>query len=248
MQIIPALCITNGKVAAFRPGHQEFVLLEEEPYDLITRLNQANIMRVHLVDIDGARHDGVNNVGLIGSLSNLTVSQLAVAGGIETLDYIRSLRFAGADLFVLGSVVYEKPELLDAIIEAKPINPGCIIIGLDLVDGKLRFHGWRDEADQEEVHAVIRRMVDLGFTRFLVTDIDTHHQDQGPDLAFFGSLVQDFPEVKFTAAGHIATYTDINRLKEAGVHEVLVGDEFYDDAEKIQKLSDYNRSEGEKWD
>ncbi|MEM9983767.1 MAG: HisA/HisF-related TIM barrel protein [Bacteroidota bacterium] len=248
MQIIPVLCITDGKVAAFKPGFQEYVLLEEKPYDLITRLNQANIMRTHLVDIDGARHDGQNNMGLIGSLANLTVSQLAVAGGIETLDYIRSLRFAGADLFVLGSVVYEKPELLDEIIASTQIKPSCIIIGLDLIDGKLRFHGWQEEADQEEVHAVIRRMVEMGFTRFLVTDIDTQHLDQGPDLAFFGSLVQDFPKVKFTAAGHIETYTDINRLKEAGVHEVLVGDTFYDDAKKIKKLSDYNQSEGEEWD
>lgn len=248
MQIIPALCIYQGKVAAFRPGEPESLIMPDDPYEVIERLGKANIMRIHLVDIDGARHEGNNNVGLIGSLSNVTVSQLEVAGGIESLDYIRSLRFAGADLFVVGSVVYDRPEFLEEIKADGIIKPGCIMISLDLIDGQLTFHGWRDIADQSTVIDVIRRMVDLGFTRMLITDVNHDFVDHGPNTSLFSTLTQTFPAVKFTVAGTIKTYEDIEILKKAGVHEVIVGHELWDSEEKLKRLSAYNRAEGEVWD
>ena len=30
--------------------------MPDDPYEVIERLGEANIMRIHLVDIDGARH------------------------------------------------------------------------------------------------------------------------------------------------------------------------------------------------
>jgi len=65
MQIIPALCIADGKVAAFRPGYNDALPLPDDPYQLMERLGKADILRIHLVDIDAARHEGITNLGLI---------------------------------------------------------------------------------------------------------------------------------------------------------------------------------------
>jgi phosphoribosylformimino-5-aminoimidazole carboxamide ribonucleotide (ProFAR) isomerase len=248
MQIIPALCIADGKVAAFRPGYNDALPLPDDPYQLMERLGKADILRIHLVDIDAARHEGITNLGLIGSLANVCIPQLEVAGGLQSLDHIRSLRFGGADLFVLGSVVYEKPQFLEEIIRSMTIKPDSIMIALDLVKGELTFHSWKEKVQEEDLYGVIRRMLDLGFTRVLVTDVDIERKDQGPDVAFLTDLVQKFPQVKFTLAGHIRDYADIDRLKAAGVHEVIVGQEFYQDDAALKRISDYNLAEGEAWD
>ena len=248
MQIIPALCILGGKVATFQPGNPESEILPDDPYALVERLSEANVLRIHLVDIDGARREGKHNAGLIGSLSNVCVSQLEIAGGLEDLDYIRSLRFAGADLFVIGSVIYDRPAFLEELIQDDGLQPDTIMISLDMIDGQLTFHGWTKAADQERVTSIIERMTELGFSRVLITDVNRDYQQHGPDYSLFSFLTQSFPQVKFTIAGAINSYDDIERLKKSGVHEVIVGQDFYDTDEKLKRLSDYNKSEGEKWD
>jgi len=244
MQIIPALSIKDGKAADFRPDLREPVFLpESDPYQIIDLFSEHSIRRVHLVDIDGAQQQGKNNVGLIGSLSNVCVSDLEVGGGIQSVDHLKSLQYAGVDYFVLGSAVYDRPELLKEIAELNHIDNDDIMIGVDLVDGKLTYHGYREKVPDEEVRQVIQRCLDMGFQRVLVTDIDHQHTDPGPAVAFYASLVQDFPQVRFSAAGHITTFGDVNRLKEAGVVEAVVGYEFYRDGDCLKRLAEYNEKE-----
>ena len=87
------------------------------------------------------------------------------------------------------------------------------MIGLDLIDGKLTFHGWRDIADQTKVTEVIQRMVDLGFSRILITDVNRDFVNHGPNTSLLSTLTQTFHGVKFTVAGTINTYEDIEILK-----------------------------------
>lgn len=244
MQIIPALSIKDGKAADFRPDLREPVFLpESDPYKFIDLFSKHSIRRVHLVDIDGAQQQGTHNVGLIGSLSNVCVSDLEVGGGIRNLDHLKSLQYAGVDYFVLGSAVYDRPELLKEIAELDHIDNDDIMIGVDLVNGQLTYHGYRENVPDEKVRHVIQRCLDMGFERVLVTDIDHSHPEQGPAVAFYASLVQDFPQVHFSAAGHITTFGDVNRLKEAGVVEAVVGHDFYRDSDYLKRLADYNEEE-----
>lgn len=243
MQLIPALSIKDGQAADFRPDLREVVFLDKDPYQLIDIFSAYDIRRIHLVDIDGAQQKGTDNVGLIGSLSNVCVSDLEVGGGIHSIDHLKSLQYAGVDYFVLGSVVHEQPDLLTTIATLKHIPNDDIMIGVDLVDGKLTYHGYRSHVTDSNIRDVIQRSLDQGFGRVLVTDLDTRPGEHGPAVGFYASLVQDFPQVRFSAAGHIHTFGDVNRLKEAGVVEAVVGYEFYRDDDRIKQLAEYNEQE-----
>lgn len=243
MQIIPALAIKDGKAVDFQPGRPEVTLLSIDPYKIIDTLGSHSVHRVHLVDIDGAEYKGKDNIGLIGSLSNICVCDLEVGGGINNLNHLKSLQYAGVDYFVLGSVVHEKPALLEEISDLKHIKNDDIMIAVDLLDGKLTYHGYADSINDQAVHDVIVRALALGYSRVLITDIDTRHPDHGPDIAFLSVLVQEFPSVKFSVAGHIHTFDQVDRLKEVGIKEVVVGYDFYADTERIKALSAYNNKE-----
>lgn len=244
MQIIPALSIKDGKAADFRPELLEPVFLpQSDPYPIIDLFSRHSIPRVHLVDIDGAQQQGKNNIGLIGSLSNVCVSDLEVGGGIRSIDHLKSLQYAGVDYFVLGSVVYDRPELLTEIAALKHIDNDDIMIGVDLVEGQLTYHGYREPVPEEKVHQVIQRCLEIGFQRVLVTDIDPHRPKQGPALDFYDGLVHDFSAIRFSAAGHIGSFADINRLKDAGVAEAVVGYDFYRDVDSLKQLAEYNKRE-----
>jgi phosphoribosylformimino-5-aminoimidazole carboxamide ribotide isomerase len=246
MQIIPALCIKDGKAADFRPDLPEMVFLDQDPYQIIETFGTHDIRRTHLVDIDGAQQKGINNTGLIGSLSNTCICNIEVGGGIRSVDYLKSLQYAGVDYFVLGSVVYEHPQFLEEVAALTHIPNDDIMIAVDLVDGQLTYHGYADPIPSGTIRQLIQRGIGHGFFRVLVTDINTSANGQGPVADHYAALVKEFPQVKFSAAGHIATFEDVERLKAVGVVEAVVGYDFYRDEASLKRLAAYNNQEAKK--
>lgn len=244
MQIIPALFIQDGKLAVFRPGDLENIeFLEKDPYDLISEICNHEIRRIHLLDVDASHHDGKSNSGLIGSLSNTTVADLEVEGGIDNMDYLKSLQFAGVDYFVLGSAALENFEFLVTLSEADHVKNDKVAISLNVLDGQLTIHGWTKPTEGVTIRSLIQKCIDQGFSRFICTDVDTDHLDEGPDIVFYKELVEQFPDAIFTAAGHINNFDDIARLKAVGIHEVLVGNEVYKKEGLLKMVSAYNKKE-----
>jgi len=243
MQIIPALVIKDGKPAAFEPGAKSVRFLNRDPYDLIDTFSKQSIRRIHIVDVDGAQQQGKNNLALIGSLVNVCVSNIEVGGGINDMETLKSLQYAGVDYFMLGSVAYSKPEFLDEILEADHIKNDSITIAVDLVDGQLTYNSYSQQIPEQKVRDVIKRYQDMGFSRVLITDIDTLHPDHGPAIGFFDGIVQAFPDMCISAAGHIDSISDIDHLRDAGVKEVIVGMDLYDTPEALATISAYNDAE-----
>ena len=244
MQIIPALYIKDGKPAVFRPGEwEEMEFLPFDPYKLIERLDQHKIQRVFLIDIDAARGEGKNNSGLIASLSNTTVADLEVGGGLTNMDFLKSLQYAGVDHFVLSAVVFDDEEFLVRLSEDETIKNDRILVAVGLLNGVLTSLGWRKVISAEGLRDIISRCIELGFKRFICADIDTDQPDRGPDLLFYKELVQEFPDAQFSAAGHINTFEDVEALKELGIKEVIVGNRIYKEEDVLDQVIAYNAHE-----
>ena len=247
MQIIPALFIKDGKIAVFRPGDYEHIeFLDKDPYDLISEICNHQIQRIYLHDVDASIHLGINNFGLIGSLSNTTVAELEVGGRDRQYGSSQiTCNMLGVDYFVLGSVVLENFDFLVEISEADHVKNDRIMISINVLDGQLTIHGWTQPIDDLTIRALIRRCIDQGFTRFLCTDIDTDNLDKGPDIVFYKELVEQFPDAIFGAAGHINSFGDIDLLKGVGIKEVIVGNEVYKHEGLLKEVSAYNKRERE---
>ncbi|MDX2248979.1 MAG: HisA/HisF-related TIM barrel protein [Bacteroidia bacterium] len=244
MQIIPALYIKEGKPAIYRPGDYDRIeFLPYDPYDLIDEISRHHVQRIYIVDVDASLQNTENNKALIVSLANTTIPDLEVGGGINNIDYIKSLQYSGVDYFVLGSVVFENFAFLEEISQAKHIGNEKIMISLDLLDGKLTSHGWTMIMDDATIRSMIKKCIDLGFSRFICTDINSTHRESGPDILFYKELVEQFPDVLFAASGQINTFEDIDNLKAVGIKEAIVGNSIYRDFSLLDRISEYNRKE-----
>ena len=242
MKIVPALYIKDGKLAAYKPGNYEDIeFLDKDPYEFIDMLCKLPINQIRLIDVD-ASIGSKSNAGLLGSLSSTTVSLLEVGGGINNMDYLKSLQYAGVDYFIVGTAIFDDPEFLKAISEADDVKNDRILISIDIMDGKIKYHGWKDDAP-ESFGRIIEEIRDMGFTRFFITDMTTDTENEGPDLDFYRALVEEFPDCLFGAAGRIETLEDVYNLKEVGVDEVVVGNKIYKEKSLLERIAKFNKME-----
>lgn len=244
MQIIPALYIQNGKAASYIPGNYESIsYLDKDPYEVIELLGKHDVQRIILLDIDAAKGTDLNNKSLIGSLANLTVPDLEVGGGINEMEYLKTLQYAGVDYFILGSAVFKNFDLIAQICESDHVKTERILISLDMLDGRLTTLGWTEAVTDKSLSEVIRDCMKYGINRFIISDLNSDHPENGPDLTFYSELIEEFPEAIISAAGHIHSFEDVEALKKIGVAEVVVGNEIYEHEEWMEKISAYNRKE-----
>ncbi len=240
MQIIPALNIHNGKPCVYIAGKIEQIeYIDRDPYELIQEVGNHHIRRMHLTDVDAYIPDGDPNTGLIGSLSNTCVIDLEVGGGIRTMDYLKSLQYAGVDYFVLGSVVYDNFDFLLEIANADHVKNERILISLDVMDGQLFFHGWSEPVTGVTPKELMWKCINAGFNRFIITDVE--RAEKGPNFDFYKDLTQQFSGAIIGAAGKINSFEDVEKLEEIGIAEVLVGNRIYKEEGLLEVLSEFNK-------
>lgn len=239
MQIIPSLYIKDGKVAQYKPGDYENIeFLPDDPYELIEKLDKLDIGNIGLIDID-ATLGGKSNAGLIGSLCNVAVATLHVGGGIRDINYLKSLQYAGVDYFIIGAGVLKKGSFLSVLSETEEVKNNKISVAINVLDGKVTHHAWTGDMETT-AEDLISRCRDLGFSRFIISDVRTNNPEQGPDMAFYASVVKQFPDCRIGAAGHINTFEDIEALEGIGVAAVVIGKEIYLEEGLLEKIAAFN--------
>ena len=67
-----------------------------------------------------------------------------------------------------------------------------------------------------------------GGTTFICTDVSKDGLLQGPSLATYRLLVEQFPAARFIASGGVTTITDLELLAEAGMHGAIIGKALYE--------------------
>ena len=247
MQIVPALYIKDQKAAVYRPGDYDNIeFLDEDPYELLERLSIKHINRVYIIDVDASLPGDNNNAGLLGSLSNTCVIDLEVGGGIEDMEYLKSLQYAGVDYFVLGTSVIRNFDFLTEIAAADHVKNDRIQISLDVMEGQLFVHGWTEAVSDITPKELIYKCINAGFSRFIITDISKDiDQNRRPDFDLYRDLVGQYPGAKIGAAGRIHTLEDVEELGAIGVAEVIVGNRIYKEEGLIERIAEFNASQKE---
>ena len=80
--------------------------------------------------------------------------------------------------------------------------------------------GWRHEL-AEDPAALAERLRDAGARRFIHTDTRRDGTLRGPDLAGFSALIP--LGVPVLVAGGVATYADLEAIRDAGAEGAIVG-------------------------
>src|SRR5438477_2876505 len=114
MEIIPAIDIIDGKCVRLEQGNYDKVTLyHNEPLEVAKQFEDAGLLRLHLVDLDGAKAGAVKNWKVLETIAGKTSLMIDFGGGIKTEKDVRIVFECGALLATIGSVaVKDEQEFL----------------------------------------------------------------------------------------------------------------------------------------
>lgn len=224
MEIIPSIDIEGGICVKRIRGEPGSGIKIGDPKQVALRWYSEGASRLHIVDLDGASIGRPVNFEIIASIVNMVKIPVQVGGGLRTLDdFLRYIEI-GVDKVVVGTVAYEKTEMIEKLVHT--LGEGRIIVALDASKGMLRIRGWRMETDTNIIHYA-KKLDGIGLAGFLYTSIDFEGTLSGIDTHMIKTLVENL-DTPIIYAGGVSTLEDIKKLKELGVSAIIIGRALYD--------------------
>ena len=224
MDVIPAIDLRGGRCVRLVQGdYDRETVFSDDPIAVARRWAEEGALRLHVVDLDGAREGRPVNDSIVRQIIEAVDLPVQVAGGVRDLDAIDGWLAAGADRVVLGTAAVRDPELA---AEACRRHGERIVVSIDARDGVVAVEGWR-EATEEQAEALLRRLAALGVRRFVYTDINRDAMLQSPNYEAIETMVAA-SEAAVIAAGGVAEVAHLVRLAELGAEGAIVGLALYD--------------------
>jgi phosphoribosylformimino-5-aminoimidazole carboxamide ribotide isomerase len=230
LEIIPAIDVMTGKVVRLTkgdPGSAKFYEELGDPVTVAKRWESEGAQTIHVVDLDAALGHG-NNAGVIRNIITSTEIALQVGGGIRSFDAARALLAIGTDRIILGSLAFEKQQVVKALL--REYGKDRVVVALDHLNGSVVVNGWTTNT-QTRLNDAISAFLKLGTELFLVTSVGLDGTMAGPDLETLAKIPVSGADI--IAAGGISTIEDIIALKRLGLFGAVVGKSLYEGRLKL---------------
>jgi len=237
MFVIPAIDLLDGNVVRLKKGdYNEVTIYDRNPVALAMRFADAGFDHIHIVDLNGAKDGGFFHQDVIRNIIHKTGLSVQVGGGIRTLSQIESLFEAGISKIVSGSMAVNDPEIWHEALSRFGSN--CIF-GMDLKNGQVAVSGWT-ETNPATLESLLTPMIENGLKTVLCTDIQRDGMLTGVNHELYRTLMKEWPSLEFIASGGVADEQDLIRLKQDGVHAVVVGRAYFEGALDLRTMKRYH--------
>jgi phosphoribosylformimino-5-aminoimidazole carboxamide ribotide isomerase len=214
IEVIPAVDVLGGgAVRLHRGDYAEVVERPGNPVDLARSFGAAGAIRIHLVDLDGARSGRVRPELVREVAAAVAPAKLQASGGVRSLADAQALLAAGADRVIVGTAAFPEPEPWVAALGDQ------LAVALDVRDGRVRTSGWTEEG--LALAEAVERCARAGVVRVLCTAIDRDGTLSGPDLELIRSVAGS--GLRVLAAGGIRSPADVADIAAAGAEAAVVG-------------------------
>ena len=216
MQVIPAIDLQNGRSRVVSwPGASAGAGAPTDRPDVIAeRFTALGAPLIHLVDFDGAKSGAPANLEAVGRVAARVATPIQLAGGLEGADNIRLAFAAGATRVLLSmAVVDDAPLLRDCVAVAGD----WLSVGLDPRPERFAAFPWR-RGRVPTLLALVGELADQGEHRFVLG-----HGGQEPDVNLLASIVRTV-DADVLVAGGVTDLAGIRRLRDAGVHGLILGE------------------------
>ena len=224
LNIIPAIDLREGRVVRLKQGdYAQQTTYESDPRELAQRYAAAGATWLHLVDLDGARSGGLDNLAVIESIARDGM-QIQAGGGVRNEDDLSRLFSAGVNRVVLGSVAIRDPELVANWLTRYGAEQLTIALDTREVDGQwaLPSAGWT-ELESRTLDELAPWYAEKGARHLLCTDIDRDGMLAGFNLDLYRHLAKTVPDLAVQASGGVRSLDDIRAALEAGAKGVILG-------------------------
>ncbi|MNT38914.1 1-(5-phosphoribosyl)-5-[(5-phosphoribosylamino)methylideneamino] imidazole-4-carboxamide isomerase [compost metagenome] len=86
----------------------------------------------------------------------------------------------------------------------------------------------------------VDKCLQLGFFRFLCTDINKDGKLGGAAMDLYKKLLEHSPFIKLIASGGVSSMADIEELATLDIRSVVVGKAIYENRITIEEIKDWN--------
>jgi len=242
MYIIPAIDILDGKVVRLREGDYD----QKTEYDvsikeMIDRYRYNGTDFIHIIDLNGAKGDFSNQETLFNIIKK-TDMRVQYGGGIRTIEQVTYLLDSGIHRVIVGTQAISNPDFLPSLSKAfakKDDYANRIVIAIDVLDEVIKYSGWM-ESSPIKLMDYIDRCLQLGFFRFLCTDINKDGKLGGTAIELYQKLLDHSPFIKLIASGGVSSMDDIRQLAKLDIRSVVVGKAIYENRITIEEIKEWN--------
>src|SRR5690242_9732936 len=145
---VPAVDLLGGRVVRLEQGRYDRVTTyPAEPVALARAYADAGAPWLHVVDLDAARSGerSPEHAALLRELRAVPGLRIQLGGGLRGEAAIRAALDGLADRAIVGTLAAAEPDLVGRLAA----ETGRVVVGLDCLDGRVRTHGWLEDAGLE---------------------------------------------------------------------------------------------------
>lgn len=226
MDVIPAIDILEGRcVRLYQGDFARSQVFSTDPVAVAQQWANQGAVRLHLVDLDGAKAGRSVNLTTIEAIIQALDIPVQVGGGVRDRTSVAALLAMGVERVILGTVAIEQPELVGQLCQAYPEQ---ILVGIDARDGRVATRGWLETSEVSAID-LAKQVASQGAATLIYTDIHRDGTLQGPNLIALRELATAI-STPVIASGGVSSMTDLLNLlalEPLGVSGVIVGRALY---------------------
>lgn len=225
MEVIPAIDLLGGHcVRLYQGDYAQSQVFDENPLAVAQKWEAQGALRLHLVDLDGAKEGKTVNLPVIAEIVKHLSIPVQVGGGLRQRASIERLFDLGVERAIVGTVAVENPQLVQELCENYPHR---IAVGIDARNGKVATKGWL-ETSEVEAKTLAQQISPLA-AAIIYTDIHRDGTLVGPNLEALRELAE-VTDIPIIASGGVSSLTDLLSLltlEPLGVTGAIVGKAIY---------------------
>lgn len=240
MNIYAAIDLKDGNCVRLVQGDPDAeTVYGEDPAAVAENWESIGTDWLHVVNLDGAFGDATKaakNVDALQSILDRVTTPVQFGGGLRKPDDIKRALSMGVSRVVIGSMAADRPrQMLDILGE---FGPEQVALGLDVKNGRVATHGWRQLAETSALD-LVKQIQKAGLKYVIYTDIARDGMLQGVNLNAAVTLVETAKQTEGThnrfkviVSGGVATLEDVKRVKAAedegkGIEGLIIGKALY---------------------
>ncbi len=231
MLIYPTIELQNSKpVSLYRGNLDEPQIWHVNPLEKALEFARAGAEWIHITDFDAIADQGNSNNDLIKNMIAEVPASFQVGGGIRSMQRIEEWIESGAGRVVLGTVATLNPDLVK---EAAKFFPDQIVLAVDVIDGHIASHGWKEKTAYL-AEDFIRLFEEDPLAGIVVSDINVDLDLNEDSLGLIAQIAK-ISKAPVIARGLTRTLDDLARIKFVpNISGAIVGRALFDKSYSIQ--------------
>lgn len=237
MTIIPAIDIIDGKCVRLTKGDYSLKkVYNENPLEVALQFQDAGLLRLHLVDLDGAKAGNVKNWKVLEKIAGKTNLSIDFSGGISSQKNVEITFNAGAAYASVGSIAVKDEFTFAGWLLT--FGAEKFIIGADVKQEKIVIKGWT-ETTEISVFDLIGKYKTKGVKQFFCTDVHKDGLLEGPSTSLYKKIILEHPSIELIASGGVSTLADLDELKQTGCAGAIIGKAIYENRISLTDLKHF---------